>query len=241
MLSLWWCPFKKKKWPCLQFTKTDYLSLVLTPVRIRWRIPLKSHLFSVVFSTLREGCGNFWKVFTYSTWWIHIKISILWRKPEDKIVADFFAWNRSRSELHLVSHFFKLQTLKTCKVTCVRNAVKRDNVSMWYQPPHLPQTSLHHTPLPPTTPHPWGTNNWWTSAKPKDCQISSSLGGKSFGLFLLFSSYYLSVLKVLCIQIVVQMSAYETVPSRAELTEFAAAWGWAGFESGIPLSHIFSL
>jgi hypothetical protein len=42
MLLLWWCPFKikKEKWPGLQFTRTDYLSLVLTPLRIRWTIPL---------------------------------------------------------------------------------------------------------------------------------------------------------------------------------------------------------
>jgi hypothetical protein len=44
MLLLWWCPFKiqKEKWPGLQFTKTDYLSVVLTPLRICWTIPLRS-------------------------------------------------------------------------------------------------------------------------------------------------------------------------------------------------------
>ncbi len=43
MLLLRWCPFKmqKEKWPGLQFTRTDFLSLVLTPLRIRWTIPLK--------------------------------------------------------------------------------------------------------------------------------------------------------------------------------------------------------
>ncbi len=42
MLLLWWCPFKiqKEKWPGLQLTRTDYLSLVMTPFRIRWTIPL---------------------------------------------------------------------------------------------------------------------------------------------------------------------------------------------------------
>ncbi len=44
LLILWRCPFKikiqKEKWPGLQFTRTDYLSLVLTPLRIRWTIPL---------------------------------------------------------------------------------------------------------------------------------------------------------------------------------------------------------
>jgi hypothetical protein len=38
------CPFKnqKEKWPGLQFTRTDYLSILLTPLRIRWTIPLIS-------------------------------------------------------------------------------------------------------------------------------------------------------------------------------------------------------
>jgi hypothetical protein len=42
MLLLLWCPFKiqKEKLAGLQFISTDYLSLVLTPLRIRWTIPL---------------------------------------------------------------------------------------------------------------------------------------------------------------------------------------------------------
>jgi hypothetical protein len=42
MLLLWWCPFKiqKEKWAGLQFTSTDFLSIVSTPLRIRWTIPL---------------------------------------------------------------------------------------------------------------------------------------------------------------------------------------------------------
>jgi hypothetical protein len=42
MLLLGWCPFKirKEKLAGLHFTSTDYLSLVLTPPRIRWTIPL---------------------------------------------------------------------------------------------------------------------------------------------------------------------------------------------------------
>ncbi len=44
MLLLWWCPFKiqKEKRAGLQFTSTDYLRLLLTPLRIRWTLPLKS-------------------------------------------------------------------------------------------------------------------------------------------------------------------------------------------------------
>jgi hypothetical protein len=44
MFLLWWCPFKiwKEKLASLQFTSMDYLSIVLTPVRIRWTVPLKS-------------------------------------------------------------------------------------------------------------------------------------------------------------------------------------------------------
>ncbi len=44
MLLLWWCPFKiqKEKWASFQFTSTDYLSLVLIPLRIRWTITLSS-------------------------------------------------------------------------------------------------------------------------------------------------------------------------------------------------------
>ncbi len=43
LLFLWWCPFKiqKEKRAGLQFTSTDNLSLLLTPIRIRWTIPLK--------------------------------------------------------------------------------------------------------------------------------------------------------------------------------------------------------
>jgi hypothetical protein len=32
--------FKKEKWAGLQFTSTDYLSIVSTPFRICWTIPL---------------------------------------------------------------------------------------------------------------------------------------------------------------------------------------------------------
>jgi hypothetical protein len=35
---------QKEKWLGLQFTRTDYLSLVLTHLRIRWTIPLKTNL-----------------------------------------------------------------------------------------------------------------------------------------------------------------------------------------------------
>jgi hypothetical protein len=47
VLLFWWCPFKiqKEKWPGLQFMRTDYLSFVLTPLRIRWTIPLRGHRF----------------------------------------------------------------------------------------------------------------------------------------------------------------------------------------------------
>ncbi len=43
MLLLWWCPFKiqKEKRAGLQFTSPDYLSSLLTPLRIRWTIPLR--------------------------------------------------------------------------------------------------------------------------------------------------------------------------------------------------------
>jgi hypothetical protein len=46
MLLLYGVPLKvnKKNWPGLQFTRTDYLSLVLTPLRIRWTIPLSSKI-----------------------------------------------------------------------------------------------------------------------------------------------------------------------------------------------------
>jgi hypothetical protein len=41
-LILLWCPFKiqKEKQVGLLFTSTDYLSIVSTPLRIRWTIPL---------------------------------------------------------------------------------------------------------------------------------------------------------------------------------------------------------
>jgi hypothetical protein len=47
LCSSWWCPFKiqKEKRAGLQFTSTDYLSLLLTPLRIRWTIPL-TYFFS---------------------------------------------------------------------------------------------------------------------------------------------------------------------------------------------------
>ncbi len=42
-LLLWWCPFKiqTEKRAGLQFTSTDYLSQILTPLRIRRTIPLR--------------------------------------------------------------------------------------------------------------------------------------------------------------------------------------------------------
>ncbi len=41
-----WCPFKiqKEKLAGLQLTSADYLSLLLTPLRIRWTIPLRFFL-----------------------------------------------------------------------------------------------------------------------------------------------------------------------------------------------------
>jgi hypothetical protein len=51
MLLLWWYPFKiqKEKLAGLQFTSTDYLSLVWTPLRIRWTVPLTmSHCISCI-------------------------------------------------------------------------------------------------------------------------------------------------------------------------------------------------
>ncbi len=40
MLLLGWCPFKiqKEKWAGLQFTSADGMSLVSTPLKIRWTI-----------------------------------------------------------------------------------------------------------------------------------------------------------------------------------------------------------
>jgi hypothetical protein len=45
MLLLLWCPLKsqKEKPAGLQFTSTDYLSLLFTPLRIRWTIPLRNN------------------------------------------------------------------------------------------------------------------------------------------------------------------------------------------------------
>ncbi len=42
LILLWWYPFKiqKEKWAGLQFTSTDYLCSLLTPLRIRWTVPL---------------------------------------------------------------------------------------------------------------------------------------------------------------------------------------------------------
>jgi hypothetical protein len=37
--------FLKKNGPALQFTSTDFLSLLLTPLRIRWTIPLSEEYF----------------------------------------------------------------------------------------------------------------------------------------------------------------------------------------------------
>ncbi len=49
MLLLWWCPLKlkKEKRAGLQFTSTDYLSLVLTPLSSCLTIPLTS--FNIFF------------------------------------------------------------------------------------------------------------------------------------------------------------------------------------------------
>jgi hypothetical protein len=44
LMFLLWCPLKiqKEKREGLQLTQTNYLSILLTPVRIRWTIPLNS-------------------------------------------------------------------------------------------------------------------------------------------------------------------------------------------------------
>ncbi len=69
MLLLWWCPFKiqNEKWPGLQFTRTDYLSLGLTPLRIRWTIPLKIDHVSVISRSLARDEHN---VGQKISWWI---------------------------------------------------------------------------------------------------------------------------------------------------------------------------
>ncbi len=57
LLLLWWCPFKiqKEKRAGLQFTSTDYLALLLTPLRIRWTIPLSElYWLCLVKVTLRR-------------------------------------------------------------------------------------------------------------------------------------------------------------------------------------------
>jgi hypothetical protein len=56
MLLLWWCPIKiqKEKLPGLQFMTTDYLSLVLTPLRIRWTIPLRPFVYFIAVLPLTE-------------------------------------------------------------------------------------------------------------------------------------------------------------------------------------------
>ncbi len=60
MLLLWWCPFKiqKEKRAGLQFTSTDYLRLLLTPLRIRWTIPLRGY-FDCLTTVLTMFCKNF--------------------------------------------------------------------------------------------------------------------------------------------------------------------------------------
>jgi hypothetical protein len=50
--------FKKEKWPGLQFTRTDYLSLVLTPLRIRWTIPLRSTFSPLHLETYARFCHS---------------------------------------------------------------------------------------------------------------------------------------------------------------------------------------
>jgi hypothetical protein len=51
---------KKEKWPGLQFTRTNYLSLVLTPLRIHWKIPLNGLFkpFNFIFISCFVPCSN---------------------------------------------------------------------------------------------------------------------------------------------------------------------------------------
>ncbi len=49
MLLLWLCPIKIQKeiWAGLHFTITDYLSIVSTPLRILWTIPLRKFSYCI--------------------------------------------------------------------------------------------------------------------------------------------------------------------------------------------------
>jgi hypothetical protein len=60
MLLLWWCPFKiqKEKQAGLQFTSTDYLSIVSTLVRIRWTIPLRVQFYFKATYVFLRGIYN---------------------------------------------------------------------------------------------------------------------------------------------------------------------------------------
>jgi hypothetical protein len=60
---------KKEKLAGLQFTNTDYLSLLLTPLRIRWTIPLRRQWLPIDWST-NSKAGNIKYILlqTYSGW-----------------------------------------------------------------------------------------------------------------------------------------------------------------------------
>ncbi len=88
MLLLWCCPFKiqKDERAGLQFNSPDYLSLLLTPLRIRWTIPLNSGLefFPCIYFLPSAG-----KI-TPAKWWKRLKILEL--EKEKLGGGDFSNW-----------------------------------------------------------------------------------------------------------------------------------------------------
>ncbi len=74
LCSSWWCPFQKEKRAGLQFTSPDFSSLLLTPLRFRWTIPLKgirgtqqTYAFPEApknpFSIAQEGLYHSWSLY----------------------------------------------------------------------------------------------------------------------------------------------------------------------------------
>ncbi len=111
MLLLWWCPFtiQKEKRAGLQFTSRDYLSLLLTPLRIRWTIPLMQMLLAfLLFTTLLCSEGTNESLLCPKIRWK------LWKKDCTHFNPIYFNMG--------FLNFFRVSGLLICK--CARFCIK---------------------------------------------------------------------------------------------------------------------
>jgi hypothetical protein len=143
MLLLWWCPYKiqKEKRAGLQFTSTDYLSLLLTPLRIHRTIPLSLAL------VLGAGLTLFCYFILPSSWIQHKSISGQYCKKKLELQYNKVRCSKWFSSLHFCFYKFDkrnfqafvikrqlecLKNVRICSITSFHNFVKAcDTMSVY--------------------------------------------------------------------------------------------------------------